>query len=272
MRVKVGATREGRITAAYAYLAFEAGAFPGSLVIGGAWSVFSAYDIPNLVIDGYDVVVNKPKTGAYRAPGATHAAFAMGGRRRRARRDVGNRSHRAAPHERGQRGHAAAVRTGQSTDSCVEVLEAMRDHPHYSTPIEGENRGRGVAVGFWMNGTAAAACTLQVNPDGSMTLSEGSADIGGSRAAVAMHAAEVLGVPVESINPSGRGHRLHRLHGGHGGQQHGLQDRLGCLRGCPGRQAPDDRAGGKDMGGRSRLRLTSNRGRLCLQEPTLSSA
>ena len=27
-------------------------------------------------VDGYDVVVNKPKTAAYRAPGATNAAFA----------------------------------------------------------------------------------------------------------------------------------------------------------------------------------------------------
>ncbi len=28
-------------------------------------------------VDGYDVVVNKPKTAAYRAPGATNAAFAV---------------------------------------------------------------------------------------------------------------------------------------------------------------------------------------------------
>ena len=76
IRIKMGATREGRITAAQAYLAYEAGAFPGSPVAYAAQYVFAPYDIPNVVIDGYDVVVNKPKAGAYRAPGATNAAFA----------------------------------------------------------------------------------------------------------------------------------------------------------------------------------------------------
>ena len=201
MRVKVGATKEGRITAAYAYLAFEAGAFPGSLVIGGAWSVFSAYDIPNLVIDGYDVVVNRPKTGAYRAPGATHAAFAMEAVVDELAERLGIDPIELRLMNAAREGTRLPYGPVNPRIGCVEVLEAMRDHPHYSAPIEGESRGRGVAVGFWMNGTAAAACTLHVNPDGSMTLSEGSADIGGSRAAVAMHAAEVLGVPVESISP-----------------------------------------------------------------------
>src|SRR5262245_63591458 len=38
--------------------------------------IFACYDVPNVSIDGYDVVVNKPATSAYRAPGATNAAFA----------------------------------------------------------------------------------------------------------------------------------------------------------------------------------------------------
>ena len=47
------------------------------LTIGpGCMCVFSCYDIPNARVDGYDVCVNKPQTKAYRAPGATHAAFA----------------------------------------------------------------------------------------------------------------------------------------------------------------------------------------------------
>ena len=73
---KGGANKEGRITAAQAYLAFEAGAFPGSPVSLGALSIFAPYDISNELIDGYDVVVNKPKVAAYRAPGAPQAVFA----------------------------------------------------------------------------------------------------------------------------------------------------------------------------------------------------
>ena len=76
MKVKIGATKEGRIVAAKAYLAYEAGAYPGSPVDAGAACLFACYDIPNVEIEGLDVVVNKPKTAAYRAPGATNAAFA----------------------------------------------------------------------------------------------------------------------------------------------------------------------------------------------------
>ena len=55
---------------------YESGAFPGSSVGGGAACIFSPYDIENIVIDAYDVIDNKPKTAAYRAPGAPGAAFA----------------------------------------------------------------------------------------------------------------------------------------------------------------------------------------------------
>src|SRR5205823_649461 len=76
IRVKLGADSSGRLVAGEAYLAYEAGAFPGSPVAPGAMCIFACYDIPHVQIDGYDVVVNKPATSAYRAPGATNAAFA----------------------------------------------------------------------------------------------------------------------------------------------------------------------------------------------------
>src|SRR3989441_7163081 len=76
IKVKIGARKDGRITAAQAYLAYEAGAYPGAMVAPGAMCVFASYTIDNVMIDGFDVVVNKPSTAAYRAPGATNAAFA----------------------------------------------------------------------------------------------------------------------------------------------------------------------------------------------------
>src|SRR5712692_1230025 len=77
MRCKIGATRDGRITAAQLYLAYEAGAFPGSPVGGGALTGLGPYKIDHLLVDGYDVVVNKQKVQAYRAPGQPQAAFAV---------------------------------------------------------------------------------------------------------------------------------------------------------------------------------------------------
>src|SRR5262249_6680744 len=74
--VKIGVDAEGYITAAQAYLAYEAGAYPGSPVGAGCMTVFAPYRLKNVRIDGYDVLVNKPKSAAYRAPGATVAVFA----------------------------------------------------------------------------------------------------------------------------------------------------------------------------------------------------
>ena len=84
----------------------------------------------------------------------------------------------------------------------VEVLEALRDHPHWSAPLEGENVGRGVAFGYWMNAGLQSAVNLAVNADGTVALTEGSPDIGGTRASISMQAAEVLGIPAEDFYPS----------------------------------------------------------------------
>ena len=77
VRAKIGFTNTGKITAAESELYFEAGAFPGSPIGGATACMLSPYDIKNLKLDGYDVVDNKPKTTAYRAPGAPIGAFAI---------------------------------------------------------------------------------------------------------------------------------------------------------------------------------------------------
>ena len=76
MRVKLGAKKDGTLTAGEAYLAYEAGAFPGSPVGGGMSASSRPTTSPTSSVDGYDVVVNKPKTAAYRAPGTPAAEFA----------------------------------------------------------------------------------------------------------------------------------------------------------------------------------------------------
>ena len=76
IRAKIGATKEGRITAADAHFVYEAGAFPGALVNLASLTIFAPYDIPNVRSEGYDVVVNKPKVAPYRAPLGPPAGFA----------------------------------------------------------------------------------------------------------------------------------------------------------------------------------------------------
>ena len=200
--VKIGVTKEGKITAAQARLAYEAGAFPGSPVGAGAMCVFAAYDIQNQMVDGYDVVVNKPKTGAYRAPGSPNVAFAT-------ESVIDELADKLSIDPLELRLLNASKEGTRRSDGvifprigCVEVLEAMKDHPHYSAPLEGPNRGRGVAVGYWMNGAGESSITITVHPDGRVNLVEGSPDIGGTRASISMMAAEVLGIAAEDVLPS----------------------------------------------------------------------
>ena len=202
IKVKIGARKDGRITAAQAYLAYEAGAYPGAMVGPGAMCVFAAYDIPNVVIDGFDVVVNKPSTAAYRAPGATNAAFATETVVDEIAEKLGIDPLDFRLKNAAKEGTRRADGPKYRCIGCVEVIEAMRNHPHYKAPLGGPNRGRGVAVGFWFNIGLPSSCTISVNADGTVNLVEGSTDIGGTRTSIAMQAAEVLGIPAEDVRPT----------------------------------------------------------------------
>ena len=202
MKVKLGTTRDGKITAADISLAFEAGAYPGSPVMSGAACSLACYEIPNARINGYDVVVNKPKTAAYRAPGSPQAAFAVESLIdeicEQLNIDPVEFRLRNAAHEGVRRVEGPVFRR----IGLVECLEAARSHDHYSTPLEGPYQGRGMAAGFWFNRGFQSAVNISVNPDGTVNLIEGSVDIGGSRASIAQQAAETLGIAYEDVKPT----------------------------------------------------------------------
>ena len=200
-RVKIGAKSDGTITAAEVELACEAGGYPGSPVGAGAMCALAPYDIENGTVDGYDVVVNKPKTAAYRAPGAPNAAFAVEQAVDELAQTINMDPIEFRLKNAAKEGTRRVDGPTFNRVGLVETLEAMRDHPHYSAPL-GENQGRGVAVGFWFNIGFDSSVNLAVNGDGTVNLTEGSTDIGGTRASIAMQAAEVLGIPAEDIRPS----------------------------------------------------------------------
>jgi xanthine dehydrogenase molybdenum-binding subunit len=164
--------------------------------------IFAPYKLENLQIDGYDVVVNRPKATAYRAPGGTNAAFA-------AETVVDELAEKLGldPIEFRLRN---AVREGDRRADGPEYKRigywSRRSKPraaipHYSAPLTGKHRGRGVAAGFWFNWGGKSSATATVNADGTVNLIEGSTDIGGSRAAIAMQLAETLGIPYADIRP-----------------------------------------------------------------------
>ena len=202
IRVKLGATKDGRLVAADCELVYEAGAFPGSPVPSGCRTMLAPYVVPNSYIVGVDVVVNAQKAAAYRAPGSPTAAFAAESVideicERLEMDPVDFRLRNSAKEGTRQPTGPVFRRIG-----FEEILQAAQDHPHLRTPLTGPNQGRGIAAGAWFNGTGPASAVASVNSDGTISLVEGSPDIGGSRAAMAMQVAEVLGVPVTEVKPA----------------------------------------------------------------------
>ena len=201
MKVKMGATSDGKLTAAQADLRFEAGGYPGSPVGAAAQCMFSPYDIDNVLIDAYDVVDNKPKSTAYRAPGAPIGSFAAETIIDELAEKLSTDPLELRIMNAAKEGTRRANGMVNPVIGAIETAEAALYHDHYSTPLEGANRGRGVASGFWINGSGPACATANVNYDGTVSLTIGSVDIGGTRPAAAQQFAEVLGIPVEDVNP-----------------------------------------------------------------------
>ena len=198
MDVRLAATKSGKITGAEMTLKYQAGAFQGSPVNLGLMTAFACYDVEALALTGYDVVSNRPKVAAYRAPGAPMAAFAV----ESAIDDLAMKLGMDPIDLR----LLNAVRDGAKTvygatvrcSALVETLEAIKASPHYQTPV-GKGQARGVAAGFWFNVGGESSAAVHVDEDGGVTVVSSNPDIGGSRASMAMMAAETLGLPIERV-------------------------------------------------------------------------
>ncbi len=215
--VKMGATKDGKITAAKAELIYEAGAYPGSPVGAAGGVILAPYKLDNVQIDGYDVVVNKPQTAAYRAPGGTNAAFASESVINELADELGIDPLEFRMKNAIAEGDRRADGPIMPKIGYLETVQAAYNHPHYKAPLEGPNRGRGVASGFWFNGSNASSISGSVNPDGTVNLIEGSTDIGGTRASAAMMLAETLGIAAEDVIPTYVGTESVGMTGGTGG-------------------------------------------------------
>ncbi|MBO8140658.1 MAG: xanthine dehydrogenase family protein molybdopterin-binding subunit [Firmicutes bacterium] len=201
IRLKMGVTRTGDLTAAAMRLVYDAGAFPGSPVGSACITGLSPYRIPHFRIDGFDVVTNKPRVQAYRAPGAPPAAFAVETVLDELAEAIGMDPIELRLRNAAAEGDRMTNGVAFNRIGFKEVLVAAKNHPHYRAPLPPGATGRGVAAGFWMNGRGTSTVHLTFNPDGTVNLIEGSTDIGGSRASLAMIVAEELGLDAHDVKP-----------------------------------------------------------------------
>ena len=202
IRLKMGADKSGRITAAEFYLAYQAGAFPGSPVGAGVQNGLAAYKVENFQVDGYDVVTNTQKMQSYRAPGQPPATFAVESIIDELAEKLGMDPMEFRLRNAVYEGERMPNGVLYPRIACMEILEAMKTHPHYNAPLDGPNRGRGVSVAaraIGGDGATPHVATISVNANGTITLMTGSNDLSGTRTTVAMQAAEVLGLEATDV-------------------------------------------------------------------------
>jgi CO/xanthine dehydrogenase Mo-binding subunit len=161
-------------------------------------TAFAMYDLKNAKVVGYDVVSNRPKVAAYRAPGAPISSYAVESAIDELAGKLGMDPIALREKNAAKDGSKTVYGPTHKNIGFVDTLKAAKEHPHYKVKL-GPNQGRGVATGFWFNVGGESSAAVHIAEDGTATVVSGNPDIGGSRASMAIQAAEVLGLPVEKV-------------------------------------------------------------------------
>ena len=200
IKVKMGATKDGKFVAGWAELKYQAGAFQGSPVQPGVMCAYAPYEIEHVKVVGYDVVSNRPKVAAYRAPGAPISEYAVESVVDEIAKKLGIDPIQLRMMNAAHEGTKAAYGPKFGPLGLEETLNSIKKTEHWNTPLR-KWQGRGVASGFWFNIGGETCASLTVNEDGTVSLMAGTPDIGGLRASLAAVAADELGVPYDKVRP-----------------------------------------------------------------------
>lgn len=200
IKVRMGATKEGRLVALESELILDSGAAPGAPVGIAAMVLASTYRFEHLDVKGYEVLTHKAPVGAYRAPGAPQAFFALESQVDEIARRLNMDPIELRLRNASRQGDPMADGKPWPRIGLVECLERVRSHPFWTERKKDAGEGYGVAAGGWLGGMepAVAACRLQ--SDGSFSLHIGAVDLTGTDTTLGMIAAEVLGVEPDRIN------------------------------------------------------------------------
>jgi len=197
--VKIGAKKDGTIVAAQATHYLQAGAFPGSPIRGACGCCFAPYDIPNVYTLGYDVVSNRSKVAAYRAPGSPIGAFAVESTLDELAEQLGIDPLELRLKNAAKQGTKAAHGPVYPVMGYAETVKAALAHEHYKAPL-GKFQGRGVASGYWFNAGGESSAQVNITEDGNVVVTTGHPDIGGSRASIANITADLLGIDYRRVS------------------------------------------------------------------------
>ncbi|HWN50951.1 MAG TPA: xanthine dehydrogenase family protein molybdopterin-binding subunit [Xanthobacteraceae bacterium] len=197
-RIKMGVTRDGKITAADADLVFQTGAFTGSMFFNAPQAMFTRYDLKNVKTVSYEVVSNRPKVNSFRAPCVPQVVFGVEGVVNELAQKIGMDPLDLRIKNAATEGYKTIYGETFGPIGFLETLIAAKNCDHYKSPVP-KGQGRGVAAGFWFNRGGETTGTLNIATDGSVTIILGTTDVAGSRISISMMAAEELGIPVDKV-------------------------------------------------------------------------
>ena len=204
MKVKVGAKKDGTLTAIEFLSMGSGGAYPG-----GADSSFLATDLytcPNVRTVDENVAVNAGRARAMRAPGFPQGAWAL----EQAMDELAARLGMDPVDLRLANVPKVSQRRGNQPYTSTGLAQCLRDgakefgwsEARKRTKGDGAvRRGVGMAAGMWAHGGGPpATVVVKLFADGSVNLNSGAADIGtGTKTVMAQTVAEELGVALEKI-------------------------------------------------------------------------
>ena len=203
--LRVGAGRDGRLTALDARIIFDAGAYAGAPVGIAALLLGGYYTVPNLRIRGFEVLTHKPGVGAYRAPGAVQATFALESLMDELALKLGIDPLDLRLLNACREGDLLPTGRPWPKIGLVQCLERLRterqrlDGTRQGSPRDGVRHGVGVAVGGWLGGIEPASAVCRLDRDGTLTVVLGMVDMSGAATGMAQIAAEAAGLPLDDV-------------------------------------------------------------------------
>jgi CO/xanthine dehydrogenase Mo-binding subunit len=201
IEVKLGATKDGTFTGLSSTLIFSTGSGNASPLQIAAILLGGYYRFPNMAIRGFEVLTNKPGAGAYRAPGAQQASFAIESAVDELSRKLGLDPLEVRLRNCVVEGDPRPNGNAWPRIGLKETLEAVREHPAWRQRQQANAAGRGVgiAVGGWPGGVEPATAVCRLDADGRITVVLGSVDLSGTNTSFAQIAGEAFGMEASEV-------------------------------------------------------------------------
>jgi CO/xanthine dehydrogenase Mo-binding subunit len=197
--LKTGAKKDGKLTAIQAKVVLDNGIFAFAMggIVGALLGGY--YKCENVKIECYEVITNKPQTGAYRAPGAPQATFALESNIEDMAQELGIDPLEFRLKNAAEAGDPMGNNDPWPSLGLKECLQQMQEHPAWKNQSKGPNEGIGLAIGGWPSFMGPAAAVCRVDSDGTIRVHVGSVDISGINSSFVLVAAEALGVSPDQI-------------------------------------------------------------------------